>query len=59
MFIDLLFSTFRLSLYLLGTLVTFLLCFFWGQASFFKVSLLLFFMIFLLLLLQDTICALH
>ena len=27
MFIDLLFSTFRLSLHLLGTLVTFLLCF--------------------------------
>lgn len=27
MFIDLLFSTFRLSLHVLGTLVTFLLCF--------------------------------
>lgn len=42
MIIDLLFSTFRLSLYLLGTLVTFLLCFLGGQASFFKVSQLLF-----------------
>ena len=33
--------------------------FFGGQASFFKVSQLLFFMIFLLLLLQGTSCALH
>ena len=42
MIIDLLFSTFRLSLHLLGTLVTFLLCF-WGASIIFKVSLLLFF----------------
>lgn len=36
MFIDLLFSTFRLSLHFLGTLVTFLLCFFGGPSIIFQ-----------------------
>lgn len=45
MFIDLLFSTFRLSLHLLALWLHF--CFvFWGPSIIFKVSQLLFFMIF-------------